>query len=312
MKAAIVRRYGPPGEIELGDVPAPIPGPGQVRVRVRAASLNPLDIKLRSGSLRPFLTLKFPAVLGLDFAGEIESLGAGVTGWTTGERVYGRTDPGSGGTHAELAVVRAGVMDRMPKGLSFEQAASLPLVAMTALQALRGAELKAGQRLLVNGAAGGVGTAAVQVGRAMDALVAGVCSGESAPLVTRLRAKVFDYTKGDLARATERFDVILDTVFGLPPPDLIGLLAERGCYTSTGFSLGLIWRSTFSRLWSRQRFRMVSSRADGGLMRSVSELVAAGKLQAVIDSTFPLERIAEAHRRVEGGHAHGKVVVTIG
>ena len=311
MKAAIVRRYGPPSNVRIEDVSEPAVKPDQVLVRVRAASINPLDAKLRAGSLRWVMPLAFPAVLGFDFAGEIERLGAAVVGWSTRERVYGRTDARTGGTHAERAAVGSDVIDRMPSGLSFDQAASLPLAAMTAVQALRHVKLVPGDRLLVNGAAGGVGSAAVQVGRAMGATVTGVCSSHGVPLVERLGARVLDYTKGELARTTERFDVALDTVFGAPPPDLMRVLAVRGRYVTTGFSAGLLLRSAVARLWSRRRFAFVISRAEGALMRRVSEMVIAGELIPVIDSTLPLARIGEAHERIEQGHTHGKIVVTI-
>ncbi len=311
MKAAIVRRYGPPSNIQIGDVHEPDVKPNQVLVRVRAASINPLDTKLRAGSLRWVMPLTFPAVLGFDFAGEIERLGTTVAGWSTGDHVYGRTDARNGGTHAELTAVGSDVIDRMPSSLSFDQAASLPLVAMTAIQALQQVKLAPGERLLVNGAAGGVGSAAVQVGHAMGATVTGVCSSQSAPLVKRLGARILDYTKGELARTTEHFDVVLDTVFSAPTSDLMRVLADRGRYVTTGFSAGVLLRSTVDRVWSRRRFAFVMSRADGGLMRRVSEMVTAAELILVIDSIFPLTRIAEAHERVERGHTHGKIVVTI-
>jgi len=311
MKAAIVRRYGPPATVRVEDLAEPDIEPNQVLVRVRAASVNPLDTKLRDGSLRWVMPLTFPAVLGFDFSGEIERLGTAVAGWSTGDRVYGRTNAKTGGTHAELVAVASDVIDRIPSSLSFDQAASLPLVAMTAVQALQQVKLAPGERLLVIGAAGGVGSAAVQVGRAMGATVTGVCSSQSAPLVERLGARILDYTKSELAKTTERFDVVLDTVFSAPTPNLLRALADRGRYVTTGFSAGVLLRSTVGRLWSRRRFAFVMSRADGGLMRRVSEMVTAGALTPVIDSIFPLARIADAHERIEQGHTHGKIVVTI-
>jgi NADPH:quinone reductase-like Zn-dependent oxidoreductase len=311
MRAAVVRKYGPPDVVEFADIDPPSTGPGQVQIRVHAASLNPLDVKLRAGDVWPFLRLRFPAVLGFDVAGEIEAVGQGVTGWSPGDRIYGRTDAKTGGTHAEFAVVAAAVVDRIPARLSFLEAASLPLTAMTAIQALDQVHVGAGERLLVNGAAGGVGAMAVQVGRARGASVIGVASGGGAAVVSRLGARVLDYTTSDLARATERVDVILDTVAARPSRDLARLLADRGRYISTVFSPGLAVRSILGRFWSRQRFGFVVSRADGQLMRQLSALVEAGHLTPVLDSTFPLSRIADAHRRMESGHVHGKIVVTI-
>jgi NADPH:quinone reductase-like Zn-dependent oxidoreductase len=207
--------------------------------------------------------------------------------------------------------VAGSVTDRIPQRLSFEEAAALPLAGMTALQALRRARLAAGQHLLVNGAAGGVGSIAVQLGRALGADVTGVCSAEGASLVTNLGARVIDYTKGELDKSTARFDVILHTVFNHPPEALLRLLARAGRYVTTGFSLQLLVRSVLGRATSGQHFGFVISKADGDLMRSLSAKVAGGRLNPVVDTVFPLDDIVAAHERVERGHLRGKVVVRI-
>jgi NADPH:quinone reductase-like Zn-dependent oxidoreductase len=281
MKAALIRAYGAP--IEIADVQRPAPGSGQLLVRVRAASLNPLDAKLRSGALRRLLPLKFPVVLGFDFAGEVEE---GARGWSRGDRVYGRTDAKTGGTHAEFAVVGASVVDRIPERLSFEEAASLPLVACTAIQALRQARLAPGERLLVIGA-GGVGSVALQIGRAMGAVVSA------------------------MAPAAGRVDVVLDTAFSSPTADTLRMLDRAGRYVSTGFSISLLRRRLLAMFLSRRRFDFIVSRANGELMREVSRLVTARQLAPVIEASFPLERIAEAHARLGRGHLRGKIVVTV-
>jgi NADPH:quinone reductase-like Zn-dependent oxidoreductase len=311
MRAAIIRRYGAPSVVEIAELPDPAPGPGQIRVRVRAASMNPLDARLRSGALRFVLPLRFPAVLGFDVAGEVDALGAEVATWAEGDRVYGRIDARTGGTHAEFALVRADVVDRVPESLSFEEAASLPLVAMTALQALEQVDLDAGERLLVNGAAGGVGSAAIQIGRAWGAAVSGVCSPGGAALVARLGARVIDYTHGELETLEESFDVILDAVFSGPTDDMEALLAEDGRYVTTGFSPIVAVRALLSRVRPPPRLGLVLSRADGRLMREVSALVSAGQLVPVIDSIVPFDRMVAAHERLEQGHLRGKIVVSM-
>jgi alcohol dehydrogenase len=309
--AALADRYGGADAVRIGETPEPRrDGQVRVRVRVRATSLNPLDAKLLAGSLRPFLNLRFPAILGFDLAGEVESADD-TSGFQVGERVYGRIDRTTGGTHAELAVVGASVLDRIPAALSYEQAAALPLVGMTALQALRDiARLRPGQRLLVNGAAGGVGSHAVQIGRALGAQVAAVVSPDAAPLAHRLGAEPV-VAKSGIEALAPGFDVVFDTVFSRPYRDFVRLLGERGIYVTTGFSPAVALRSVLGRLVSTRRVAFVISRADGGLMRDLSALVSAGRLEPVIDSTWPLGRIRHAYARLEAGHLRGKIVVTI-
>ena len=312
MRAATVARYGGPEVVAITDQPAPVPRAGQILVRIRAASLNPLDSKLRSGALRRVMPLPLPAILGFDLAGEVEAVGPGVTGFSIGERVYGRIDAKKGGTHAERAVIAARVLDRVPERLSFEQAAALPLTGMTAVQGLRLLQLRQGDRLLVNGAAGGVGVHAVQIGRAIGATVIGVASGSSAPLVTRLGAtRVLDYTRGELQATTERFDTIFDVMTNRPWPEMSRLLTSSGRYVTTGFSMNLALQYVLGRLTSRRRIHFVVSRADGALMRELSGFVKRGELEPVIDSTWPLDRMREAYERLDAGHVHGKVVITV-
>jgi alcohol dehydrogenase len=310
MLAAVADRYGAADVIEVKHVPSPAPARGRVRVRIRAAALNPLDIKLRSGALRPFMRLRFPAILGFDLAGEIDALGPGVNRYALGDRVYGRIDARTGGTHAELALVSPDVLDHIPRRLSFEQAAALPLAGQTALQALgEHARLHAGQSVLVIGGAGGVGSLALQIGRAFGARVDAVVSAGGAELARHLGAgRVFDPAAGEPREG--RYDVVFDTVSS-HLEDHDRLLAEAGVYVTTGFSASLAVRRIFGRLRSRRRIAWVMSRADGDLMRRLSALVDDGTLDPVIDSTWPLRQIGDAYRKLEQGHARGKVLITI-
>jgi NADPH:quinone reductase-like Zn-dependent oxidoreductase len=312
MLAAVAERYGSPEVVAVREMPEPAAGEGEVRVRVRASSLNPLDAKLRSGALRPFLRLRFPAILGFDLAGDVDAVGPAAPGFSVGDRVYGRIDAMTGGTHAELAVVAVRVLDRIPEGLSYEQAAALPLAGMTALQALQDiARIRPGHRLLINGGAGGVGAHAIQVGRAFGASVTAVVSTAAVPLALRLGAATVDYQRGEIERLERGFDVVFDTVFSRPFRDFVRLLDRGGVFVTTGFSPGLVAVSVLEGVRSGRRLAWVVSRADGRLMRELSALVSARKVQAVIDSTWPLDQIQEAYRRLEAGHAHGKIVITI-
>jgi alcohol dehydrogenase len=280
---------------------------------VRASSLNPIDFKLRSGVGRPILTLRFPAVLGFDLAGEVDAVGPGVTSPRVGERVYGRIDRLTGGAHAQFATVAARVLDRIPDRLSDVQAAALPLAGMSALQALQDlARLGRGQRLLVIGGAGGVGGFAVQIGRGLGATVTAVVSESGIPIARRLGAsEIVDYTMGELERHDQRYDVVFDTVFKRPYSSCARFIERGGAYVTTGFSPGLAVRSLVSRLGIGPRVHWLVSRADGDLMRGLSALVAAGQVEPVIDSIYPLVRIQEAYARLEEGHVHGKIVLTI-
>ena len=310
MRAALIHRYGSAAEVTIGETGVPACGPRQVLVRVRASSLNPLDVKLRTGELRRVMPLRFPAVLGFDLAGEVEAVGTSVREWLVGDRVYGRTDARTGGAHAELAAVGAAVLDRIPQGLSVEEAASLPLVAMTALQGLRQARVSAGDRILIRGASGGVGCAAVQIARAMGAEVTGICRGDAAGLVARLGASPIDCTNDDLAKLSGPFDAVLDTVGARLTPEINRVFGARGRYVSTGFSPGLLLLKLLGPLWSRRRFDLIMSRADGEILREVSRMVADGRLRPIIDTVLPFSRVAEAHTRMERGHLRGKVVLT--
>lgn len=313
MRAAVLDRYGPPDVVELRDVPVPEPGPGQVRVRVHASSLNPLDTKLRAGTYRAMLPLKFPAILGFDLAGVIDAVGPQAAGWSPGDRVYGRLDRTLGGAHAAYVVTAAAVLDRIPEKLSFEEAAGIPLAGMTALQALREeAGLKAGQRLFVVGATGGVGVYAVQVGRAIGASVTAMVSTHGLTLARQLGALGFvDHSRGELETHGERHDVVFEASGRRSFGELARLLAPNAAFVTVEFTPGIAFRSALAKLGLGPRVRMVMSRPDGALLRTLSAWVAEGKLRPVVDSAFPLDRIHEAYAKLESGRPLGKVIVTI-
>jgi NADPH:quinone reductase-like Zn-dependent oxidoreductase len=290
--AAVADRYGGPEVLSVREVPdLPAPPSGRVLVRVRAASLNPLDAKLRAGALRPFGRLRFPAVLGFDLAGEVVAAGPGVERLAVGDRVYGRIDGGQGGTLAQFALVDAAVLDRVPDALEWTQAAALPLVTMTVLQAFDLVRLAAGQRLLVHGSTGGVGSAAVQIARAIGADVTEVPRGAPAP--------------------SSRFDVLFDATGRMPWDAVRVRLAAGGAFVTTGFTPAIGARRLLGALRAGPRVRFVVSRADGALMRRVGALVERGALVPVVDSTFALADVGDAFRRLESGRARGKVVVQL-
>jgi NADPH:quinone reductase-like Zn-dependent oxidoreductase len=289
----------------------PAPGPGEVLVRVRAASMNPLDCKLRAGQLRLLWRLKLPFTLGFDLAGEVAAVGAGVARFRAGDPVFGELP--RPGAHAEYVVVPEAHLLPKPSRLSFEEAAAVPVAGMSALQGLRDvARLRAGQRGLLNGAGGGIGTFAVQIAKAWGAHVTAVASARNQELVRGLGAdECLDYARDDFSRRESAFDVVFDIVPNRSFPECRRALAPNGTYVTTlpGPS-PLLWRAlTALPLFGGRRCRwlmLAPKRAD---LEELARLVEAGALTPVVGDVFPLDAIREAHLRMESGHARGKIVV---
>ncbi|UBU14873.1 NAD(P)-dependent alcohol dehydrogenase [Nonomuraea gerenzanensis] len=324
MKAIRYHAYGPPEVLRLEAADLPAVGPGDVLIRVRAASVNPLDwhnlrgkpyfARLTSGLTRPRLT-----ALGADLAGVVESVGPGVTAFAPGDEVYGGCGldlvPGTTGLAEYACLKQDGLVLKMPAGLTFEQAAAVPVAALTALQGLRDkGRLRRGQRVLVNGAAGGVGTFAVQLAKALGAAeVTGVCGTGNVELVRSIGADhVIDYTEEDYTRAGRRYDVVLDLVANH------GVLANRRVLTRTGV---FVEAAPYKGQWigpllgvfkimAMPRMTFFLSRNSREDLAVIGKLIESGEVTPVIDRTYSLDDAAEAIRYLERGHARGKVVVT--
>ncbi|PZG21639.1 NAD(P)-dependent alcohol dehydrogenase [Nonomuraea aridisoli] len=319
MKAIRYEAYGPPDVLRLTDVPKPEVGDDEVLVRVRAAAVNPGDLFLMRGTpyvLRAVAGLTRPKVHGLgnDLAGEVEAVGGTVTRFRPGDEVYGCVR----GAFAEYVTVReTGPLTRKPAGLTYEQAAAVPTSGMTALRALRD-EAGAGRRVLVNGAAGGIGTFAVQLARAYGAEVTGVCGPGGAALVRSLGADVVDYTKEDFSRTGRRYDLILDNVGNRSLADCRRALAPEGVLIPNSGSGGR-WFGPMGRIitvkllnpFVRQRFATFVTRENAADLDTLRDLLESGKITPVIDRIHPLAETAEAVAYAERGHAHGKVVITV-
>jgi len=323
MKAITRTCYGGPESLALSTVAKPVPKDGQVLVKVRAASVNPYDWHMMTG--KPYLvrmSTGFGAPdyirVGADFAGTIEAVGAGVTQFVPGDEVFGT----SGGAYAEYVLARAGgSIARKAENMSFEDAAALPIAALTALQGLRDkGKLEPGQKVLINGASGGVGTYAVQIAKALGAEVTGVCSGRNADLVRSLGAdRVIDYTQEDFTKRAERYDLILDNVGNHPLLDLKGVLEPKGIVVIVSGPKENRWIGPLMRplkgavlsLVHEQQF--VGFVADGteADLNVLADLARAGKLRSVIDRRFPLDEVPTALSYVGGGHARAKVVIEI-
>lgn len=319
MKAAVYRRYGPPDVIRIEDVPTPQPKPNELLVRVRATTVSAGDARLRSARVPPgfgvLLRLGFgitgprKPILGWDFAGEVAAVGSSVSGLAAGDRVFGMRM----GSHAEYVAVPIGNVAPMPRGLTFEETVALVFGGMTSIVYLRDkGKVQPGERVLINGASGAVGTSAVQMAKHFGARVTAVCSAANAELVRSLgAARVIDYATEDFTRTGETYDVILDAVGNCNFARCERVLSPGGRLLLVVASLGQIFGSMLrpSRSGRHVLTAVGSSRLDDLVL--LGTLAEAGALRPVIDRTYPLERIADAHAYVDTGHKKGSVVITL-
>lgn len=321
MRAIRSAAYGPLEQLSLQDVPVPAIGVAEVLVRVHAAALHvgdtfavrgrPLLMRLSTGLMKPSL-----GIPGFDFAGRVEAIGRDVARFRVGDEVFGA---GFGGC-AELAKTSESQLAHKPANLAMEEAAALATAGLAALHGLRDAgALRAGQRVLVNGASGGVGTFAIQIAKAMGAEVTGVCSTANAEMVRSIGADdVVDYTREDVTRRAGRYDLVLDNVENRSLADMRRLLTPEGTLVLNS-GTGATGLAMLARLltplvlapFAKQRLRRFLSRANAADLAYLTGLVEAGKLRPVVDRTYPLARTVEAQLYLESGRARGKVVVTV-
>jgi NADPH:quinone reductase-like Zn-dependent oxidoreductase len=324
MKAIAQDLYGPPDVLELRDVPKPIPGDNEVLVRVHAAAVNALDWHYMRGDpyvARLSMGLRAPKVRirGRDFAGRVEATGGGVERFRVGDEVFGEAD----GAFAEYVSAPDDAVDPKPANLTFEQAAAVPLAGGTALMGLRDvARVQPRQRVLINGASGGVGTFAVQIAKSLGAEVTGVCSARNADLVRSIGADhVIDYASEDFTRNGQRYDVVFDLVGNRSLADLrravtpAGTLVLSGGGMSEGGSflgpLALFAKSMVLSRFVRQRLLQFTEQPSRENLTSLRELVESGAVTPLIDRTFQLSEVPEAIRYLEVEHAQAKVVITV-
>lgn len=322
MKAAIVDRYGPPEVVRVGEVPMPEPKENEVLIQVYAASVSSGDWRLRSGSFpdgmgflaKMAMGFSGPRnkVLGNDLCGVVVKTGAQVRRFAVGDRVIAQGGAGGGG-HAEYKVMAEdGTLALAPANLGFEQAGAMGFGGGTALHFLGKANLRAGEKLLINGASGSVGTAMVQIGKHMGAEVTAVCSGANAELVRGLGADhVADYTKVDFASGAERYDVIADVVGTSPYHDAKAVLKRGGRFLIIlGDAMALLGFVRPDKVLEHQVIGGVAAESSEALAE-LTRLAEAGVFAPVIDATFPLARVVDAHRRVDSGRKRGNVVLTM-
>jgi len=321
MKAVVCHNYGSPDLLKCERIEKPTPGSDQVLIRVRAASVNPADWHLKRGSpyvMRLMTGLRRPKEprLGVDVAGQVEAVGKDVTRFKPGDEVFGTAR----GTFAEYVCASETALVMKPDNVTSEQAAAVPLAAYTALQGLRNkGRIRSGQKVLINGAAGGVGTFAVQIAKSFGAEVTGVCSTRNVDMVRSIGADhAIDYSREDFTKGGQRYDLVFDLVANHSLSAVRRVLNPNGVYIGAGVlgvrsPAGILTRLIAAPVLSRfvsQKLVMLLARRNNDDLNFLRDLMEAGKITPVIDRCYRLNEVPEAIRRLETHHAQGKIVIT--
>jgi 2-desacetyl-2-hydroxyethyl bacteriochlorophyllide A dehydrogenase len=312
MKAVVIRRYGSPEVLQYEDVEQPKIQPEQLLIKIHASSVNPIDWKIRNGMLSLLTGNKFPMILGFDVAGEVIAVGSQVTRFQPGDSIYGGTGF-PGGAYAEFAVVSENLVAPKPTNLTYEEAAVVPLAALTALQALRDqGNIQAGQAVLINGAAGGVGIFALQIAKALGAEVTGVCSTKNLDFVKSLGADyLIDYTQQDFTEGTAQYDIIFDVVGKRSLSTSKRVLKPNGVYITTLPTPEIFVQGILTAFIPGQKAKFIIERPNTQDLVYLKDLIEAGKIRVVIDRTYPLAELAAAHTYSETERAVGKIAIAI-
>jgi len=307
MKAILIYQYGGPEELIYGDAPEPVINPGDVLVKVFATSINPVDWKVREGHMKG-MERTFPVILGWDVSGVIEKVGADVHDYKVGDEIYARPDVSRNGTYAEYVAVRANEIYFKPKTIDHLFAAAIPLAGLTAWQGLFDhGKLQAGQKVLIHGAAGGVGTLAIQLAKWKGAYVIGTASENNIDFLKELGAdEVIDYHKQHFEEILKNIDVVFDTIGGETQTKSLRVLKPGGILVST---VGIQDEAALKEKGLHGVQYMAQSVPEN--LKEMAALVDAEKLKPVIAKVFPLTAIAEAHKLSEEGHVRGKIVIRV-
>ncbi|HMJ46701.1 MAG TPA: NAD(P)-dependent alcohol dehydrogenase [Ferruginibacter sp.] len=318
MKAVVFKEYGPPEVLQLKEIQKPAPKENEVMIRIHATSVNSGDIRMRKAdpfAVRFMLGLMRPGkkVPGLVFSGEIEAAGKDVTRFIKGDQVYG-TSFKNFGTYAEYTCLpEDGMIAKKPAGLTYEEAAVIPFGGTTALYFLTKAKIQSSQKILIYGASGAVGTAAIQIAKYFGATVTAVCSTGNVELVRSLGAdKIIDYTKEEFSKNGEQYDIVFDTVGYSPFSGSVRSLQKNGYYLRVvHMALVPVIKGLWSSLTSNKKVIGGVTKEKPEDLIFLNRLIEAGQLKPVIDRSYPLEQIVEAHTYVEKGHKKGNVVITV-
>lgn len=312
MKAVFYNKYGSPDVLEVGELEKPKINKAEILVQAYASSVNPVDWKIRMGGLKILTGNKFPKGLGGDIAGKVVEVGEKVTRFAVGDEVYGKISGFKGNTYAEYVIAKPKDLSKKPINLNFNEAATVPLAALTAYQALvnRG-ELTKGSKVLINGCSGGVGHFGVQIAKALGADVTGVCSTKNVALAKKLGAdKVIDYTKENVTDKKEKYDLFFDAVANQSYGKIKPILNKNGRYVTTLPSVGVIL-NYITGLFSSKKARMINVKSNSQDLQLITEMIENGKVKPLIDKIYSLEDVREAHRYSETGRVVGKLALSI-
>jgi NADPH:quinone reductase-like Zn-dependent oxidoreductase len=324
MKAIVHTKYGPPDELQLKEVEKPVPKDNEVLIKIHASTVTTSDCNARNFTFVPKSFMFFARImfgfkkpkiniLGIDLAGEIEAVGIDVKRFKEGDQVFG--SPGTNfGAHAEYTCVSEdGALVIKPPDMTYEEAATISLAGNTALFFIRDlAKIQTGQKILIHGASGAIGTYAVQLAKYYGADVTGVCSATNAEMVKSLGAdKVIDYTKEDFTKSDERYDFVFDVVGKTTFSQCKSLLKQKGIYLENMLELKDILKMMWTSISGGKKIKGGVSKESVENLNFLLELIESGKLKPVIDRSFPLEKTAEAFKYVEKGHKKGNVIITV-
>ena len=323
MKAVVYTKYGPPEVLQLKEVEKPTPKDNELLIRIYATTVTATECTFRKGE--PFISRLFTGLtkpkittLGEELAGEIEAVGKDVTLFRVGDQIFGTAGPGFGANAEYICLSQDGVLAVKPSNMNYEEAASSVDGFLTALPFLRDkGNIQTGQKVLVYGASGSVGAAAVQVARYFEAEVTGVCSSANVELVKSLGAtKVIDYTKEDFTKSGQGYDIIFDTVGKTSFSRCKNSLNQKGIFLEAGIGLGVFYHVLWTSMFGSKKARIAATGLRPPNERTIDliflkELMESGKIQPVIDRRYPLEQIVEAHSYVDKGHKKGNVVITL-
>jgi NADPH:quinone reductase-like Zn-dependent oxidoreductase len=314
MKAFYQTAYGGREVEKYGDMPDPVVTDGKVLIEVKAVSINPVDYKIRSGALKLITGSGFPKVLGSDFAGTVKEVAPGVVNFKAGNRVYGSLSAISRkqGVLSELIVADSEKLRHVPEGMTLDEAASLPIAALTALNGLRKCGVTSGSNILINGATGGVGHFAVQIAKAKGACITATCSEANSELAKRLGAdEIIGYRKEDLMKSGKKFDAILDAYGKMDYADVCRLLKRKGVYASTLFMPWSVFSAFLVKLVFGKKLTSSNMRSGKEEYEELERLFNEKKLIPVIENRFPIEKGSDAFEFAEKARLRGKVIITI-